>query len=73
MNRYKKELSKHGYMLENDYPYLPFDNYGKSSVYTEAVQVTIEHDLIVLREYTSVGTLVNYINQNFELVEQDFI
>lgn len=53
MNRFKKELKKHGVMLEHDYPYLPYEVGGGVSVdsvivNTERATVTHVYNVIVL-------------------------
>ena len=51
MTKWKKEIKKHGFKLENDYPMIPF-NLGSQSVL--GVYVNILHDgLQILTEYNS--------------------
>lgn len=39
MNRFKREVRKHGWKLENDYEYLPFD--GIETVVADASTATV--------------------------------
>lgn len=51
MTKWKKEIRRHGFKLENDYPMIPFD-LGSQSVL--GVYVNILHDgLQILTEYNS--------------------
>lgn len=51
MTKWKKEIKKHGFKLQNDYPMIPFD-LGSQSVL--GVYVNILHDgLQILTEYNS--------------------
>lgn len=51
MTKWKKEIKRHGFKLQNDYPMIPFD-LGSQSVL--GVYVNILHDgLQILTEYNS--------------------
>ena len=47
MNRFKKELSKRGYKMEKDYPYLPFNE-------VEAIMVDSEHAILFVYHFSTV-------------------
>ena len=48
MNRFKKELSKRGYKMEKDYPYLPCDEIEAIVVNSEDATLCIYHLSMVL-------------------------
>ena len=60
MNRYKKEIRKQGYKLENDYDWLPMD---LGSVSIEGVWCGIINNHVVLCNcYTSIRTTITFDN-----------
>ena len=48
MNRFKKELSKRGYKMEKDYPYMPFNEIEAIVVNSEDATLCIYHLSMVL-------------------------
>ena len=69
MNRYKKELQKHGYKIENDYPYLPYD---MGSMTLEGVRAYIDNaSIIVVRCFTSIIEKAK-LDRNFNVVDVDY-
>lgn len=76
MTRWKKEIRKRGIKLECDYPYLPFDNYGKQHVSLEGVSVYIVNETLYpyirIVEHYDVGDYIRHFNSNFEEFYTDF-
>lgn len=70
MTRYKKELRKRGYKLEMDYPWLPYDC---GSFTLEAVNTKIRNSYIVIIRDYNVGTSLEFIDRNYNVMDQDFI
>lgn len=70
MTRFKEELTKHGFKLEHDYPWLPFEI---KSVYVETVRVRIEGNKIILTTFYNVGVGIEHLDHNFNVVHRDFI
>lgn len=64
MTRYKKELRKHGYRLECDYPCLPYQING---ITLEGVTIKFDNDYkrFVLKEWYVVGVYVIYIDSHY--------
>ena len=68
MNRFKKELKRHGVMLEHDYPYLPYEEKGGvslDSVIVNSEKATVTHVYNVI-------VLTHCYGRDFSVVEQDF-
>lgn len=62
MNRFKKELRKRGYKLEQDYPSMP---YSTDSNYTiEAIKVDAEHFRYIM--YCNVDTLIIIFDRHMQ-------
>ena len=69
MTRYKTELRKHGFKLEQDYPWLPYE---QGNIAIEGVRVKIDNSLIVICTDYNVGTGIEFIDRNFSVVDRDF-
>jgi hypothetical protein len=48
MNRFKKELQKRGYLLENDYPWLPFNETQAIKVDSESATYSVVKTSVVV-------------------------
>lgn len=68
MNRFKKELKKHGVMLEHEYDYLPYPVGG--NVVLEGVIVNAETATVAT--YYNTIALFDHYGRDFSIVEQDF-
>ena len=66
MTRYKKELRKHGYTLECDYPWLPFH---ESGMVLEGVTVRFDNDYkeFVLKKWFVGGIWTTFIDANYNV------
>lgn len=69
MTKYKQELRKHGFRLECDYPFLPYDVNG---IALEGVSAKIENNKIVVTNFSVVGIAKSIIDKNFNVIETDF-
>ena len=67
MTRYKKELRKRGYMLEIDYPCMPYI-IGSSMIIS--INTRIEFDKIVIFTITFDGYSIEFIDRKFNVVER---
>ena len=72
MTRYKEELRKRGYRLENDYPFFPY-NLDPKRPPLELVRPRIRHGRIELVEVYVVGTSITVFDHNLNVVNYDFI
>ena len=67
MNRFKSELRKHGVMLENDYPYLPYE--VSSGMYLDSIIVNAENISVIY--YYNTISIINYYDKSFNIIKQD--
>ena len=67
MTRYKKELRKRGYMLEIDYPYMPYIT-GNSMIIS--IKTRIKFDKIVIFTITFNGYSIEFIDRKFNVIER---
>ena len=65
MTRLKKELKKAGFKFDEDYLYLPWDNFGHSPA-LEGVAMHIKSDHIEILEFYVVGTVIRWINKDLK-------
>ena len=65
MTRLKKELKKHGFKFEDDYLYLPWDNFGKMPS-LESVHLVIKEDHVEILEFYVVGTMIHWIGKDLK-------
>ena len=76
MNRWKKELRKHGYKLECDYPFLPCQPWKNCSVTLEGISARIVNDTaqpyIRYIIHTVVGNDIVGLDNNFQEIFRDF-
>ncbi len=69
MTRYKKEMQKHGYMLECDFPYLPYCNCGEV---IEGITTFIRGGYIHQKIYYTSLVVVNVIDKRFNVINQEW-
>ena len=74
MTRYKTYLKSKGYKFNEDYDYLPWDNYHRQRETLEDsdCEVTENNELIVIDSW-DVATIISYIGRDGEIVKQDFL
>lgn len=63
MTRYKKYLKSIGIKFSEDYPYLPFDNYGTFHVLEGRQPFIIDNQLIIRASY-NVGDETQRVNKD---------
>ena len=70
MTRYDKELRKHGYKLECDYPWLPYE---VGNITIKAVITKIVGNRIVVITCYNIGCSFDLLDSYFNIVNSDFI
>lgn len=65
MTRLKKELKKRGFKFNEDYLYLPWDNFGHQPS-LEGVTMRIQTDHIEIKEWYVVGVVTRWIGRDLK-------
>lgn len=63
MTRLKKELKKRGFKFDEDYLYLPWNNFGHQPA-LEGVSMHLHNDHVEIKEYYVVGTVTRWIGRD---------
>lgn len=73
MTRYKKYLKSKGYTFNDDYVYLPWDNYHRQRETLEGFCAYIsDNNELVYVQCWDVGDIITYFGRNGEITRQEF-
>ena len=73
MTRYKKYLKSKGFTFNEDYDYLPWDNYHKQRETLEGCCAYIsENNELVYVQCWDVCDIITYFGRNGEVIRQEF-
>lgn len=73
MTRYKKYLKSKGFTFNEDYDYLPWDNYHRQRETLEYCYsyISDNNELVYVQSW-DVGTIITYFGRDGEIARQDF-